>query len=137
MGYSGHQDKITSSNLFRSGGNMSELVQVGTVNELAPGTMKEVMVGQIPVLVARVGVEYYAVQGRCTHMGGVLARGRLDGNVVTCPRHGSQFTVTDGKVVRWMKGRGFMAYIGKILKPPRGLKTYPVNIQDGNVFIRI
>ncbi len=116
---------------------MADFVRIGAVNDLAPGTMKEVLVGQTPILVARIGDAYYATQGRCPHMGGILSKGKLDGTVVTCPRHSSQFILTDGKVVRWMKGKGFMAAIGKILKHPRPLKTYPVSVENDNIFVKI
>ena len=116
---------------------MPESIKVGSTSELAPGTMKEVWAGQLPILIARIGNAYYATQGRCPHMGGILAKGKLDGNVVTCPRHGSQFVVTDGKNIRWMKGKGFMAAIGKILKHPRPLKTYPVSVENGSIFVKI
>ena len=116
---------------------MPELIKVGSKNELAPGMMKEVWAGQVPILIVRIGDTYYATQGRCPHMGGILAKGKLDGTVVTCPRHGSQFVVTDGKVVRWMKGKGLMAAIGKILKHPRPLKTYPVSVESGDIFVKV
>ncbi len=116
---------------------MPESVKVGSAKELAPGTMKEVWVGQIPILIARIGDAYYATQGRCPHMGGILAKGKLDGTVVTCPRHGSQFVLTDGKVVMWMKGKGLMAAIGKILKRPQPLKTYQVIVESGDIFVKV
>jgi 3-phenylpropionate/trans-cinnamate dioxygenase ferredoxin subunit len=116
---------------------MPESIKVGNASEFAPGMMKEVWAGQIPILIARIGDAYYATQGRCPHMGGILAKGKLDGSVVTCPRHGSQFVLTDGKVVRWMKGKGFMAAIGKILKHPRPLKTYPVSVENDNIFVKL
>ncbi len=45
-------------------------------------------------LLARVGDKYYAADNRCPHMGGKLSPGKLEGTVVTCPRHGSQFDLT-------------------------------------------
>ncbi len=41
----------------------------------------------------------YAMGGTCTHEGGPLGEGDLDGTVVTCPWHGAQFDVTTGQVV--------------------------------------
>ena len=116
---------------------MADFVTVGTVNELAPGTMKEVTVEGAPVLLAKIGDKFYAAQGRCPHMGGILANGTLEGVVVTCPRHKSQFDLTDGRVIRWMKGSGFVATIGKTLKSPRGLKTYELKIENGNIQVKI
>jgi 3-phenylpropionate/trans-cinnamate dioxygenase ferredoxin subunit len=116
---------------------MADFVTIGTVNDLAPGTMKEVTVGGAPVLLAKIGDKFYATQGRCPHMGGILAKGTLEGSVVTCPRHKSQFALTDGRVIRWMKGSGLVATIGKTLKSPRGLKTYELKIENGNIQVKI
>ena len=41
-------------------------------------------------------------------MGGKLSQGKLEGTAVTCPRHGSQFDLTDGRVVRWLKESGLV-----------------------------
>ncbi len=47
-----------------------------------------------------VGRTFYAIANACTHMGGTLGEGGLDGKTVTCPWHGSQFDVTSGQVLR-------------------------------------
>lgn len=70
---------------------MEEFTAVGTVDDLKPGSMKEVEVKGKKVLLARIGDKFYATEGRCAHMGGILANGKLEGNVVTCPRHGSRY----------------------------------------------
>ena len=116
---------------------MADFIKVGTINEMAPGSMKEVTMGNTHVLIARIGDKAYATQGRCPHMGGILANGPLEGTVVTCPRHKSQFSVTDGKVIRWLKGIGLIAAVGKTLKSPRGLKTYPVKVENGSIMVKI
>ncbi len=67
------------------------------IGELPPGAMKEVTIGGKEILLANVAGKFYAIGGRCTHRQGVLAKGMIEGNVVTCPRHGSMFDVTTGK----------------------------------------
>ncbi|WP_267888288.1 Rieske (2Fe-2S) protein [Mycobacterium ostraviense] len=42
----------------------------------------------------------YAVHNRCSHRGCLLSEGELEGAVITCPCHGSQFDVRDGTLVR-------------------------------------
>ena len=116
---------------------MADFIKVATTNELAPGKMKEVTVAGVPVLLARIEDQYYATQGRCPHMGGILAQGKLEGAVVTCPKHNSQFAITDGRVIRWLKGAGLIAAIGKTLKSPRALKTYPVKTENGDIMVKI
>jgi nitrite reductase/ring-hydroxylating ferredoxin subunit len=43
---------------------------------------------------------FCATQAKCTHRGGPLNEGKLDGSTVTCPWHGSQYNVCTGAVVR-------------------------------------
>jgi 3-phenylpropionate/trans-cinnamate dioxygenase ferredoxin subunit len=114
---------------------MAEFIAVSRVDEFTPGTMKEFMVRGLPVLVARVGNEFYAVQGKCSHTGGVLARGKLEGTIVTCPKHGSRFDVRDGSVVRWTTGEGLVYFVAKTLKSPRPLKTYAIQVINGDIMV--
>lgn len=120
-----------------SGVSMEEFTAVGVVDDLTPGGMKEVEVKGKKVLLARIGDRFYATEGRCPHMGGILASGKLEGNVVTCPRHGSQFDVTDGKLIRWTRYTGLMRSMATMVKTPRGLKTYPVKAEAGKVSVKV
>jgi len=79
---------------------MSEgYVKVGQVVEFPVGSLKKVVFGGEDVLVANVGGTLYAIGNTCTHRGGPLDEGELEGNNVICPWHGGQFDVTTGKVV--------------------------------------
>ena len=62
------------------------------------GRVEETPAG--PVAVYHVGGRLHAISDVCPHAGASLCGGELDGDVVTCPRHGSQFRVTDGERVR-------------------------------------
>jgi len=77
--------------------------KIASVNDVALGTMKKFMIGQKEYLVVNLGGKFYTIDDRCTHMQGDLSLGILEGNVVTCPRHGSQFDVTTGKSLRGPK----------------------------------
>jgi 3-phenylpropionate/trans-cinnamate dioxygenase ferredoxin subunit len=115
---------------------MGNLIQVGTVGELVNGNMKEVMAQGREILLARVGDNYYAADNRCPHMGGKLSQGKLEGTVVTCPRHSSQFDLRDGKVVRWLKG-GVSTLVGKLFKPPRPIATYSVKLDGDKIMLEM
>ena len=133
-----HPDLSSDLSLYNEGvKSMGEFVEVATVAELQDGTMKEVLVGGHEILLAKVGGGYYAVSNRCTHMKGQLSRGTLHGRVVTCPRHGSQFDLSNGQVVRWMKGPGLATSVFKVFKPPRPLPVYPVKIEKDAIMIEI
>ena len=60
------------------------------------------LVGRLPdapggsIVVMRVDGRLHAIRDECPHAGASLADGTLEGAVITCPRHGSQFDVTTG-----------------------------------------
>ena len=113
---------------------MGEFTEVSKVDELKNGMMKAVNVAGRQILLARVEDKYYAIDNLCSHMKGNLSQGKLEGTVVTCPLHGSQFDISNGQVVRWLKG-GPMSKIGGALKPSKDLTVYNVKIEDGRVLI--
>ena len=116
---------------------MSNLVKVGKSRELADGTMKGVVIEGREILLARVGDSYYAAGNRCPHMGAKLSDGSLEGMVVTCPRHGSQFDLSDGHVIRWARMPALASAIGKVIKRPRPLATYVVKLEGDSILVEI
>jgi len=76
------------------------LVRIDNVKSIAPGKMQVFDVEGTKVNVASVGGQLHAFDDTCTHKACSLAKGKLDGTTVTCPRHGSQFDVTSGGVLR-------------------------------------
>jgi 3-phenylpropionate/trans-cinnamate dioxygenase ferredoxin subunit len=116
---------------------MGKDVKVAKTDELKDGDKKKVSVEGQEILLVRVGNSYYAVSNRCPHMGGDLSAGTLEGTVITCPRHGSQFDVRDGKNIRWMKGTGFFAAVGKTLKSPRPVTVYKVKVEGDNISVEV
>jgi len=111
---------------------MSKFIELAKTEELKSGAMKKVTAEGQEILLARVGDKYYATANRCSHMNGDLSQGKLEGTVVTCPRHGSQFDISNGRVVRWLKG-GLMSKLAGALKTSRALRVYNVKIEDGRV----
>jgi nitrite reductase/ring-hydroxylating ferredoxin subunit/uncharacterized membrane protein len=77
----------------------SDFVGVLAGTELPEGTMKQVIAGTVPVMLARQGGQVYALANTCSHLGGPLAEGTLERGCVTCPWHGSQFALQDGRVL--------------------------------------
>ena len=76
-----------------------EFVKVLDAAELPENQMVMVEVGGREVLLANVEGVYYAIANKCTHLGGSLSKGVLEGSVVTCPRHGAKFDVKTGQAV--------------------------------------
>jgi len=70
-------------------------------------------------------------------MGGKLGQGKLEGTVVTCPRHSSKFDLTDGHVIRWTVWTGIKASISRAFRAPRSIITYPTKVDGDNVLIEM
>jgi 3-phenylpropionate/trans-cinnamate dioxygenase ferredoxin subunit len=115
---------------------MSKFTEVAKIEELKSGTMKAVIAEGHEILLARVGDKYYATDNRCPHMKGDLSQGKLEGTVVTCPLHGSQFDINNGQVVRWLKG-GLMSKLGSALKSSKALTVYNVKVEGNGVLVEI
>ena len=76
-----------------------EYVKVAGKSDISIGTMKKVTLNDKEILIVNVDGNYYAIGNVCTHYGGDLSQGTLEGNIVICPNHKSKFDVTTGKVV--------------------------------------
>ncbi len=115
---------------------MPEFVEIAKA-DFKDGEMRKLIVEGREVLIARVGANYYATQDRCQHLGGDLSTGKLDGTIVTCPRHHSQYDLKDGRVVRWTDWSGLKLALAKIAKSPKALRTYNLKIEGGKVLVSL
>jgi 3-phenylpropionate/trans-cinnamate dioxygenase ferredoxin subunit len=116
---------------------MGTLQKAGTTGELPDGGIKKVNLDGHEVMLARVGDSYYALANRCPHMGADLSAGKLEGTVITCPRHGSQFDVRDGKNLRWTEQTGIVLSATKLFKSPRPARTYNVKVEGEYIFVEV
>jgi 3-phenylpropionate/trans-cinnamate dioxygenase ferredoxin subunit len=99
------------------------LVNLCAVEDVPPGTMKLVEVGDDLVLVTNLDGTFHATQGICTHEYFELDRGFLTGDTLTCALHLSRFRLDTGEA----------------LDPPAELPlaVYPVRIEGGRVLIEV
>ena len=116
---------------------MGELVEIARVGDLAEGAMQKCAVQGLTVLLALSGGSYYAVDDRCPHFGASLSEGKLEGAVVTCPRHGSRFDLKDGRVIQWTNMPSVLAAIGKVVRRPRPLTTYAVKVEGERILMEM
>ena len=114
---------------------MSDPTAILAADELADGQMKAVDGPDRKLLVARVGDEYFVTQEHCPHLGGNLAKGTLEGTIVTCPLHHSQFDLRDGHVVRWTDWTGAMHDLAEATRHPRPIAVYETSVADGQVMV--
>jgi len=85
------------------------------------GVLEETPVG--PLALYHVGGKVCAIADACPHAGASLREGALEGDVLTCPRHGSQFRVTDGERLR---GPADLA-----------VASYSTVVEGGDVFLEL
>jgi len=79
---------------------MSEFVKVARLADLPPGGQLLVIIHGQSLALFNVDGTIYAVEDVCTHDGGPLVEGKLDGYEIECPRHGARFDVRTGKALR-------------------------------------
>jgi nitrite reductase/ring-hydroxylating ferredoxin subunit/uncharacterized membrane protein len=95
---------------------------VAAVRGLVDGKPRRVEVDGTPVLLLRQGDRIRAIGATCPHLGGPLDEGSIEGDTVTCPWHGSVFSLDDGSLIH-----------GPAMMP---VAAYEVRVEDGRVAIR-
>ena len=102
---------------------MSGFIKVTTTEELADQQAKVVDVEGHKIALFRVNGAFYALSDTCTHRGGPLSEGEVEGAEVTCPWHGAKFDLRTGAV----------------LGPPAktGVKSHPVKVTGSDIEIEL
>jgi len=97
-------------------------VTVTRADELQPGQWRTVDVDGARVVVFNLDGEYYAIEDVCTHDGGQLTGGHVEGDEIVCPRHGARFCIRTGVA----------------LTAPAYEPTYkfPVRVENGEIQVR-
>jgi len=101
---------------------MSDWISVANVGEITPGGYRVVEVDGAHIAVFNLGGEYYAIEDVCTHDGGELAGGIVDGDQIECMRHGARFCIRTGAV----------------MAPPayEPVAKFPVRVEGGVIQVR-
>jgi 3-phenylpropionate/trans-cinnamate dioxygenase ferredoxin subunit len=94
--------------------------RVAQAADVAPGTARVVESGGRRIALCHTADgAFHAIDDVCTHDGGPLDQGILDGNKIECPRHGARFDVVTGRALT--------------LPAVRPVKTYATRVTDGAV----
>ena len=101
---------------------MSDWITVCRVEDLLPGAHRVVDVDGAQVAVFNLDGQYYAIEDACTHDGGILTGGPIEGDQIVCPRHGARFCIRTGEA----------------LAPPAFEPTsvFPVRLDNGEIQVR-
>jgi nitrite reductase (NADH) small subunit len=93
---------------------MADFVKVAKAGEVTPGQGKMVEISGKKIALFNIDGALYAIDDTCTHRGGPLSEGALDGKQVTCPWHGAVFNVTTGEVLGPPAPEGVARYNSRI-----------------------
>lgn len=93
---------------------MSEFKTVANAADIDENGLAGFLVDGERVGVANVGGTFHAFDNTCTHRQCSLSSGQLEGTVVTCPCHGSQFDVTTGEVLRGPAHEPVRSYAARV-----------------------
>lgn len=98
---------------------MPNWIDVAKETDIKPGQCKVVDVDDVMVAVYNIEGKFFAIEDTCTHDGGELASGDVEGDEVICPRHGARFCIKNGEA----------------LTPPayEDVETYETRVADGMV----
>ncbi|HYA20817.1 MAG TPA: non-heme iron oxygenase ferredoxin subunit [Burkholderiales bacterium] len=78
---------------------MADWVAVARVEELPPGQWRVVDLDGTRVAVFNLQGKYCAIEDVCTHDGGILTGGTVEGEQIICPRHGARFSIKTGEAL--------------------------------------
>ena len=102
---------------------MADYVTVAKTGDVPPGTAKPYDVNGKSIALCNVDGTYYAIDDVCTHDGGELGEGYLEGDQIECPRHGARFDVKTGKALT--------------LPAVMPVNAYPVQVEDGEIKVQV
>ena len=100
-----------------------EFVEIAPADQLPAGERLFVEVEGHSIVIFNIGGTLYAIGDVCSHDGGPLGDGDLDGFNVICPRHGARFDVRSGEAL--------------LLPAVQDIPAYPVRVRDGTIELGI
>lgn len=100
---------------------MTEFIKIARVEDIPPGERLWYEFEEETVVVFNIGGIFYCIADLCTHDGGPLEDGELDGCEVECPRHGARFDVRTGKAL--------------CLPATSPVPTFAVKVEDGDIYV--
>ena len=126
-------------------------VETAKMDEIAPGGMKAYEVKGKEIVLCNYEGKIYAVSRRCGHTNAPLEMGTLEGYILTCPLHHSQFDITTGEVLSGPVPAYFgeepipesllkyFQYVGMLLSKVKtyDLETYPVKVEGNSITVDV
>jgi 3-phenylpropionate/trans-cinnamate dioxygenase ferredoxin subunit len=96
-------------------------LKIAALSEFPENERLFLEINDLPIVIYSLNGEYFATGDVCTHDGGSIGEGQIEGNEVICPRHGARFDIKTGKVTRF--------------PAVEDIPSYPVKIEDGYLYL--
>jgi nitrite reductase/ring-hydroxylating ferredoxin subunit len=97
-------------------------VYIGRVEDIPEGERKIIQADDLSIGVFHHEGNWYALMNSCLHRGGPVCEGPLVENTLTCPWHGYQYNLPDGRL---------------LLDPSAALPMYPVELREGELYLTV
>ena len=97
-------------------------VHVASVADFVAKDRKIVKAEGLSIGVFFVDGQWHALHNSCLHRGGSVCKGPLENGILTCPWHGYEYKLETGEL---------------LLDPNARLHRFPVEIRDGEVYLRV
>lgn len=99
-------------------------LSAGSIDELPAGRVRLLVdeANEIRIAVCNVDGQYYAIEDVCTHDGGPLDQGDLEGDEIECPRHGARFNVRTGAAT--------------CMPAVMGVQTFPIKVEGDQILVK-
>lgn len=105
---------MVNHNAFARGKKAKEFTAVLPAADLAEATPTQATLGTTALVVVRRGDVVFALKDTCSHAGGPLSQGRLEGDTIVCPWHASAYRLSDGAVRHGPSSTRQLAYRARI-----------------------
>jgi len=98
-------------------------IKLASISDAKPNSMMDVTINDKKILLANVNGNYFAIGDVCTHRGCQLSKGKLQGETVVCPCHGSTYDLKTGNFVK-----------GPTVKPE---PKYELKVENNDILINL
>ena len=102
---------------------MPDFVRIAKTTDLPDPGKQIIEVADRLIVVFHVGGKFWAIDDVCTHDGGPLGEGVLDGFCIACPRHGAKFDIRNGAALT--------------MPATRPTAAHEVKVEGDDVFVKL
>ncbi|MDX1928768.1 MAG: non-heme iron oxygenase ferredoxin subunit [Pirellulaceae bacterium] len=102
---------------------MSDFIPACKTTDVPPGGKLSLEVADRFIVIVHLDGAYFCIDDVCTHDGGTLGDGEIDGHCLVCPRHGAKFDVRNGDAIT--------------MPATEATASHEVRIEGDQIFVRL